>query len=268
MWETLCPQPRAWIWWTLAAGRDLSCVVDVEEREIMAMLSTVAETPRGWGGRLPLGYKVMLAVGGLVGLLTVTILLAVALMARLATAEMRLNDREIPFASSVDAAALQAKGVANDERGFLMTGDRRYLGEADARIAHARAAFAAAAQAANDAEERRTVSAASDSFETWVIRLQEEFAAYPRDHAASVDASLGSTREVRKNYESSLAQAQVLAQRSIADSDTAIAGAVSRSTRILLGCLAVVLLSGFLMGWWLVRLIAVPLHRLLTFLAG
>ena len=234
----------------------------------MAILSSsVAETPRGWGGRLPLGYKVTLAVGGLVGLLSLTILLAVVLMARLAATEMRLNDTEIPFASSVDSAALQAKGVANDERGFLMSGDRRYLGEADARIAHARAAFAAAAQAANTPEERRTVSAASDSFETWVIRLQDEFAAYPRNRAASVDASLGSTREIRKSYESSLAQAQVLAQRSIADSDSAITRAVSTSTRILLGCLAVVLLLGFLMGWWLVRLIAVPLQRLLSFLA-
>lgn len=231
------------------------------------MASTVAWTPRGWGARLPLGYKVMLAVGGLVGLLTVTILLAVTLMARLAAQEMRLNDREIPFANSIDPAALQAKGVANDERGFLMTGDRRYLGEADARIAHARAFFATAAQVANDSQERRTVSVASDSFEAWVIRLQEEFAAYPHNHAASVTASLGSTRQIRKDYETNLAQAQTLAQRSIATGDSAIAGSASNSTRILLGCLAVVLLSGFLVGWWLVRLVALPLQRLLSLLA-
>ena len=223
--------------------------------------------PLGWRGRVPLGRKVVLALATLLGLLTLTILLAVVLVARLGSAETRINDQQVPFATSVDAAALAAKGVANDERGFLITGDRRYLGEAHARIVRARMAFAGAVQAASTEEERRTVGQAGESFETWVIRLQDEFATYPKDRAAAVKASLGDTRELRKAYETDLANAQSLAATSLADGNASIAGSAAHSRNLLLGCLLVVLAAGLVIGWWLVRLVAIPVQRLLTLIS-
>jgi methyl-accepting chemotaxis protein len=223
--------------------------------------------PLGWRGRVPLRHKIVAAVAMLLTLLTLTILLAVVLVARLGSAESRINDQSVPFATSVDAAALAAKGVANDERGFLMTGDRRYLGEADARVVRARTAFAAALQAAGTENERRMVNQAGESFETWVVRLQEEFATYPKDRAAAVRASLGETRELRKTYETDLAGAQGLAASSLADRSASVAGSAADSRNLLLGCLLVVLAAGLVIGWWLVRLVAVPLLRLLTLLS-
>jgi len=61
--------------------------------------------------------------------------------------ETAFNDRAVPYADSVAAAALTAKGIANDERGFLMTGNGRFIEEADRRVQRARASFAASAAA-------------------------------------------------------------------------------------------------------------------------
>jgi CHASE3 domain sensor protein len=220
--------------------------------------------PRGWGGRIPLGRKVLLALGTLLALLTLTILLAVVLVNRLGSAEIRINDRNLPFATSVDAAALAAKGVANDERGYLISGDRRYLGEAEARMVQARKAFAAASGSAATEEERRAVAQAADSFETWAVRLQDEFATFPKDRAAAVRASLGETRELRKNDETDLAQAQALAVRSLRGENASIAGSAASSRNLLLWCLLAVLCAGLVIGWWMVRLVAAPVQRLLT----
>jgi hypothetical protein len=154
--------------------------------------------------------------------------------------------------------------VANDERGYLISADRRYLGEAEARIVQARKAFAAALDSATTQEERRAVAQASDSFETWAVRLQEEFATFPKDRAAAVQASLGETRELRKTYESDLAEAQSMATASLAGENASIAGSASSSRDLLLGCLLAVLAAGLVIGWWIFRLVAIPVHRLLT----
>jgi CHASE3 domain sensor protein len=199
--------------------------------------------------------------------MTMTVLLAVILVTRLGTDETRINDQNVPFATSVDAAALAAKGMANDERGYLISGDRRYLGEADARIVQARRAFAAAAQAASTEDERRTVSQASDSFETWVVRLQDEFATFGKDRVAAVKSSLGETRELRKTYEIDLSTAQTLAASSLADGNASIVGSASASRNLLLGCLLAVLAAGLVIGWWMVRLVALPVQRLLTIIS-
>ena len=224
--------------------------------------------PRGWRGRLPLSHRVMLAIGALLTLVTISLLLAVGLVTRLAAGESRLNGRDVPFASYVGSVALAAKGVANDERGFLISGDRAYVVEADDRIAEARSALAGARREAPDAQARATMGRAGDSFERWVARLQQEFAVYPNDRAAAISASLGPNRELRKSYESDLAQAQALARRTIAQGDSSFALTVSWSTRILLGCLVAALAFGVLVGAWIVRLIALPLQRLLTILSA
>src|SRR4249919_2820426 len=85
--------------------------------------------PRGWGGRLPLSHRVTLAIAALLVLVTVSMLLAIGVVTRLAAGESRLNGRDVPFAGYVGSVALAAKGVANDERGFLISGDRAYVGE-------------------------------------------------------------------------------------------------------------------------------------------
>jgi hypothetical protein len=105
--------------------------------------------PGGARPRLPVGFQVVLGAGGLVGLLVVCMLVAIVLVVGLKAGEPRLNGRDVSYASAVAAAALGAKGIANDERGFLLTGDWGFIGEAGHRVRGAWAALAAAVSAAD-----------------------------------------------------------------------------------------------------------------------
>jgi methyl-accepting chemotaxis protein len=210
----------------------------------------------------------MLAMGGLIGLMTLIVLLAVVLITRLASVETRVNQKDVAFTNATSAAALNAKGVANDERGFLISGDQSYLDEASTRIPQVRAALITAQLRATDDRQRQVVRTASVGFDRWVTSLQQEFATYATDPATAINASLGPTRELRKDYEANLAQAQALGQTAIRDGDASVTEAASRSTRVLLGCLVLVLVVGVGVSTWMIKLIALPLHRLVTYLSG
>src|SRR6476660_4864279 len=109
--------------------------------------------------------------------------------------QARIADRELSYGEAVDAAALQAKGVANDERGFLLSGDAKFLVEAERRIDSARIAFGTAREVAGYKSGNRRVA---------------------------IDASLGQSRTLRKAYEGSLTEAQELDVAQIASSRQSI----------------------------------------------
>jgi methyl-accepting chemotaxis protein len=188
----------------------------------------------------------------------------------MATPERRRSRRaERPHANAVAAATLHAKGIANDERGFLMTGDPKFLEEADRRIGDARAAFAVAASSPADAGQRQAVNEAREGFERWVLAVRGEFATFQAgDHQGAIAASLGPDRALRKAYEASLASAQALGASSIQSARNSVAVALSRSVWIILACLLVALVIGAGVSFWLVRSIAMPVYRLAAILGG
>jgi methyl-accepting chemotaxis protein len=217
--------------------------------------------------RLPMGFQVWLGVGGLLVLLTGSVLVAVFLIVGLRHHESHLNDRAVPYARAVAAAALSAKGVANDERGFLMTGDEKYIAEADTRVRSARAWFAASAAAASGHAQRGAVAQARIGFQRWVTAVRAEFAAFQSgNRRGPIGASLGPDRALRKRYEAALARAQALGDGAIRSADASVAAASSRSITILLACLLGALGVGVGIAYWLVRSIAVPVARLLAIL--
>ncbi len=219
--------------------------------------------------RLPMGFQVLLGVGGLLVLLAASMLVAIFLAVGLKHNETYLDDRDVPYAGAVATAALNAKGIANDQRGFLLSGDPKFIDEADRRISDARAAFAAAANAAADPSQRHAVNQAHAGFEGWVQAVHGEFAAFQTgDHQGAITASLGPDRALRKTYEQSLARAQALGASSIQSARSSVAAASSRSLRILVACLLVALTIGVGVAFWLVRSIAMPVSRLVAILGG
>ena len=215
-----------------------------------------------------MGFRVLLGVGSLLALLAVSVLVAIMLVVGLKDDESHLNGRDVPYASAIAAATLNAKGIANDQRGFLMTGDPKFVDEADRRIGAARLAFAAAASAADDGQYL-AVSQARAGFEAWVRAVRGEIATFKSgNHAAAISTSLGPDRESRKAYELSLARAQALGANSIRSATSSVAAASSRSVRILLAYLLVALAIGSGVAYWLVRTIAIPVHRLVALLAA
>lgn len=225
--------------------------------------------PRSTRPRLPMGLQVVLGVGSLLGLLVVSMLVAIVLVVGLKADETHLNDRDVSYTSAVAAASLNAKGIANDERGFLLAGDPRFIGEAGHRMRGARAAFAAAVSAADGAAQRQAVNQARAAFERWVQAVHGEFVTFQAgDHHGAVTASLGPDRALRKTYEQSLARAQALGASSIQSARSSVAAASSRSVTILVACLLVALTIGVGVAFWLVRSIAMPVARLAAILGG
>jgi methyl-accepting chemotaxis protein len=181
--------------------------------------------------------------------------------------EARLNGQDVPFVSAVAEAALNAQSAANDQRGFLLTGEGGFITEADTRIGLARVAFDAAAAAAMSTDQRHAVDEARASFERWVRVVQQEIATFRAgNHSGPVQASLGPDRQLRKSYEQWLTTAQALGSRSIQSSDSSVSAALPQSVRTLLGGLVITLAVGLGVGFWLVRSIAMPVYRLVAML--
>jgi methyl-accepting chemotaxis protein len=204
-------------------------------------------TSRGWRvklGRLAPDRRMRAAASSLLALLVVGVLIAVVLMARLGDEATDLTRRQVQYSTAVSGAALNAKGVANDERGYLLSGNDEFLVEIDIRTGLARDYFDQAAEAADAAQSRRIV-AAQEAFERWIVALEAEIAMFQAgDREAARAASLGSTRELRKEYEALLATAS-LSESGVPNAPASVSAAASRSVTILLAYLLAAIIIGY-----------------------
>jgi methyl-accepting chemotaxis protein len=177
-----------------------------------------------------------------------------------------MAERQVRYAILVDDAALNGKAIANDERGFLLSGSEEFLAQIEVRTRLAREAFTAAAQAA-DAAERSALNEARVGFERWLTALESDVAAYRSgDRVAPLAATLGSTRDLRKAYEASLAEAQALAEHGVARATSAVSDSSTRSVAILLAYLVVAVTVGLLVMIWTLRAVLQPSYALLRIL--
>jgi CHASE3 domain sensor protein len=220
------------------------------------------------GRRLTPDLQVLVGVGGLLGLVAAAVAVAVLLIVGLRNDATELVGREVAYANAVDTAALNAKGIANDERGFVMSGRDEFLTQIENHAAAARAAFDAAALRASDGSRRRAVGEARAGFERWMDALSAELATFRAgDREAAVRASLGQTRALRETYEASLARADALGPRGIESASSSVSATSTRSVGILLAYLFVALVAGLGLALWIVRTILRPASTLLRLLA-
>ncbi|MCU1655517.1 MAG: hypothetical protein JWO57_173 [Pseudonocardiales bacterium] len=217
--------------------------------------------------RPPLGYQVLFGMGGVLALAVVTVLFSLIMVVALRHDQNRLEDRDVPYASAVATAALNAKGIANDQRGFLLSGDGTYIREADHRASDVRSAFTQAREAAGGPAQRDAVAQARSGFEDWLQAVNAEFATFRAGHHESaIAASLGPDRELRKSYEQSLTTAQTLGERSIQSASSAATATSSRTLAILVAVMVAAVVLGSGIVYWLMRTIAFPLFRLVSLL--
>jgi methyl-accepting chemotaxis protein len=192
------------------------------------------------------------AAGTALALLLVGILLAVFLVMRLATNAKSLTERQIQYATALSSAAINAKGIANDERGYLLSGNREFLVEIDIRTGLARESFDRAAQAADDDQSRRILQAYG-VFEQWLVALEEEIALFRSgDREAARAASLGRTRELRKEYEALLATA-ALTESGVPDAAASLSSSAARSVAILFAYLLFAIIVVLTVNAWATR---------------
>ena len=214
-----------------------------------------------WSGRQRLGshLQVLIGVGGLLALLAVAVGVAAFLIVSLEDDATDVSNRHVQYATAIHEAALSAKAMANEQRGFLLSGEQEYLNQFDTDRAEARAAFAVAAGSAVGAAQRDAVDDARAGFERWLQAISRDIAAYRNGfRQRAIGASLRSTRELRKTYERSLGDAYLLGVRSIESANNSLSDSASRGVTILLVYLALALVIGVAVALWVVRAILKP----------
>jgi methyl-accepting chemotaxis protein len=224
--------------------------------------------PLGIGGAVPVGLQVVVGIGLLVALCAASVAVAVFLLVGLKNEASGLHDREVPYATATAAAALAAKGVANDERGFLLTKDAAFVSELNDRIAVARGAFDSAARAAANEPQREAVEVARSGFERWVLAVRAELRAVAAGEGEDgAETTMAPARALRKTNEASLAHATALATSGIESGESSMAASASRSIIILLACLLGALVAATGVAFWLVRTILKPVYGVLSLFA-
>ena len=215
---------------------------------------------------LAMDVKVLAAVGSLVVLLVIAIAIAVTLIVTLGH-NAGLAERHGRYTAAVNAAALWAKTLANDERGYFISGDLEFVNQMGGEIELARAAFSAAAEAASP-DQRATLAEARQGFERWLEAVRAEIAVYQSgDEEAAIETSLGPTRTMRHAYEGWLADASSLGVDAFQDATVAVSDASSRSVLILVAYLVAAVVIGVAIALWVVRTVLRPTYALVRLLA-
>jgi methyl-accepting chemotaxis protein len=238
--------------------------LEIETDRLTSKPERVELPPFALEHELPPRSRVLAGVTALVVVLGASILLAVFLVVALRQDQTQLHSRNVPYASAIAEASLWAKSVANDERGYLITGDRTFVLQIDRRVGEVRRAFVEAQRAADGEAQLRLLDQAAAGFEQWHALLRSELALFDADkEKAATELSLGRGRELRKEYETALGAAQRLADGAVASTTQSVASASDRSVAILLALLVVALGAGFAVAAWLMHTIVRPAYNLL-----
>jgi len=224
----------------------------------MAVRPPARTATAGQGG---LSYRVRLA-GGFALLLT---LMTGAVVT--ATVEVHAisatRDREVGMSAQYvfDLAdvAVTAKAMANDERGYLLSGQDSFTTEAMGRVPVIDAALARAAQHGGPAAAG-IVADIRTAIHAWTDQVSAEFAQAKSDHAAAVTTALGPNRDLRKVYEGKLGAEEKAAQARLLDGK-GVAAAARQSYIVLWGLLALTLALGVAVAVNCLRASAGPLRR-------
>ena len=197
---------------------------------------------------------VLAAIAGLLVLMAVAVLAAVFLILGLRDDTTRLTGRQVAYVEAVHRAALQAKGIANDERGYLLTRRPVFLREVAARTKLADDAFGDATRAATGEGQTIAIEETRAGYSRWLKALHadiDDFRAGRR--ARAIESVVGPTRDLRKDYERMLDLAHVLGVAAMNRESSSVSEASSRSVTFLLAYLAAALLIGGALAFWIVR---------------
>jgi methyl-accepting chemotaxis protein len=217
----------------------------------------------GWRHRLAPDLQVLIAIGTLLALLATGVGVAVYLIVSLEDDASYLSQRHVQYATAIHEAALSAKGMANDERGFLLSGNSEFLDEFEDRLLETRLAFSEAVLYAVSAQQRQAALDARADFDRWLRAVRRGITAFHGgNEERAIAGSLGPTRQLRKVHERSLADAYALGTRSVAAATNSVSDSASRSVTVLLVYLAVALVVGIGLAVWVVRTILKPAYAL------
>jgi len=148
--------------------------------------------------------QLLIVFGTLVAVVGAAVLLSFARLGDVDDAREHIGTQSAPYAAAVNAAATDMKGMANDERGYLMTGDSKFLGEISDRAKKVRGELAEATKVAGEPDDAEAADKIAAGFETWANAVDAELATFKTDRQGAVKLALGKNRDLRKAYEEDL----------------------------------------------------------------
>jgi CHASE3 domain sensor protein len=213
--------------------------------------------------RLASDVQVIVGVGSLLALLAVAVGLAVVMIFSFEDEATDDAQRHVLYATAIHEAALAAKGIANDQRGFLLSSNPEFLGEIRTRTEEAREGFNTAATYAVGPTQLEAVQTARAKFEGWLKVLYQDIEAYRSGRKEqAIEATLTSTRQLRKDYEEDLASTYDLGVSSIDSATNSLSSSATRSVTFLFAYLALALVLGVAVALWIVRATLKPAFTL------
>ena len=112
--------------------------------------------------------QLLLVFGTVLSVVLLAALLSLGRLGDVDAAGRKIDDHTRPYSAALWAAAVDLKAMANDERGFLMTGDKSFREEIKSRAETIRGEFERAGQMSAHAEDRETVTAIADKVDRWI----------------------------------------------------------------------------------------------------
>jgi methyl-accepting chemotaxis protein len=138
--------------------------------------------------------------------------LAVASLGDLRDARAEELSTALPHIDHLNAIGLAAKATANDERGYLLTGDVSFRDEVEERLATVEGLFDEARATAPTPAAAAAVDDVEAGVDAWSAALRTEFQLLLVDPGAAVAQAMGPTRDLRKAYETQLADVLTAAE--------------------------------------------------------
>ncbi|WP_299958548.1 methyl-accepting chemotaxis protein [uncultured Modestobacter sp.] len=158
-------------------------------------------TIRSWYADRPVRQKILATVG-VAALTAVTVgALGVEQLGDLRDARAAELSTSLPYINALDDIAVTAKATANDERGYLLTGEESFRAEVAERLEKIDGLVATAGETADSAGERSFVAELESGLGAWAASIDSEFALLATDRDAAIALAMGPTRELRKAYE-------------------------------------------------------------------
>ncbi len=160
------------------------------------------------------------------------------------------------YVVALEDASVAAKAIANDERGFLLTGDQQFVKEVIDRRGKVAGSLTQAKKLAVSDDQRQRIDTIVGQVTAWDKALDEEFTLRATDPAAATKVALAANRELRKTYENTLKTAITEGSQRVAT--TADFGGTASSGRI---SILIVGLSAILIAGALVFVLSRTLRR-------
>jgi methyl-accepting chemotaxis protein len=201
------------------------------------------------------GFGLVLALVGIVGAISF------AQLGRLADRGEAVVSTDVPYTNAIYEVALAAKAAANDERGYLLKGEDKFLKEVEERFAKVDEHLAKA-QAHAHGDNAQELQELDGKLKAWHAALKAEFEIYKTDPEAARELALTTNRNLRKDYESMLSAMLKHESERLATSGQDFSKTGRDATRAMLVGFTLAVLLAAASGWLLLRSVRARLRPL------